>query len=61
VRDEDRPRMVRDERYPRSTPVVPLSELTGDLTYEDVTAAFELSPAPHEHAGGAPRDDPSSN
>jgi len=63
--EHSRPRVVRDERLGAGAPTdaagVPPSELTGDLTYEDVAAAFDRSPAPHEHAGGGSRDDPSSN
>jgi putative membrane protein len=54
--DENRPR-ARDERLD----VVPVAELSGELTYESVTAEFErLGPAVHEPMAGS-RDEPPAN
>jgi putative membrane protein len=59
--DEERPR-ARDERLPAPTPVVPVDELSDELTFETVAAEFErLGPAPPEPAKRSTGDDPSSN
>ena len=58
----ERPAVVPDERFAQRTAVVPVAELSDELTFEALSAEWErLGPAPHEHVPGVPGDDPSAN
>ncbi|HEX7120318.1 MAG TPA: cytochrome c oxidase assembly protein [Longimicrobiales bacterium] len=60
--EHERPRVVRDERLDaRTTAVVPVAELSDELTFESLQAEWErLGPAPNERAVRS-GDDPPAN